>query len=127
MTHAMIAAAVALAHTLTEENAALRAHDIARAMSLLARKRAEMQSLSNLQRSSGALSPEQWALAQQVAARLADAAAENRRLLERAIAVQGEVIATLLRAVPAALPAARYGAGGARVGQPPPISLSSRV
>ncbi len=127
MNQPLIAAAVALAHTLAEENQALRALDVARATALLARKRAESEAFSAAQASLRALSPEQLVLARQVAARLAEAASENKRLLERAIAVQGQVIATLLRAVPASLPASRYGATGARVGRAPPISLSSRI
>ena len=123
----MIAAAVALAHTLTEENEALRALDVTRAVGLLARKRADTEAFASAQAEMRAMTGEHRALAMQVAARLSDAAAENKRLLERAIAVQGQVIATLLRAIPAALPTARYGARGARIDRAAPISLSSRI
>lgn len=123
----LITAVVALARTLTEENEALRALDVARATALLGRKRTEAHAFAIAQAGLPALSAEHLALARRVAARLAEAAAENKRLLERAIAVQGAVIATLVRAVPASLAVPRYGATGTRVGRPPPISLSSRV
>ena len=105
MNRNLIASAVALAHTLAEENEALRRLDIARAVALLARKQAETQCFVAAQPDLHALTPDQRSLARQVAARLAEAADENKRLLERAIAVQGQVIAMLLRAVPASQPA----------------------
>jgi len=54
---------------------------------------------------------------------------QGRRLLERAIAVQGRVIAVVARATPRPVVMPRYGATGvlARTGRPPPMALSSRA
>lgn len=127
MNRTLIASAVALAHTLAEENDALRRLDIACAVALLPRKQAETRHFVAAQPELHVLDPGECALAHEIAARLTAAADENRRLLERAIAVQRQVIATVLRAVPAAQPALRYGATGARRDNTAPISLSSRA
>ncbi len=127
MNRTLITAAVALARTLTEENDALRRLDIARAVALFARKEAETRRFVAAQPELHALPPDQLSLARQIAARLADAGDENKRLLERAIAVQGQVIATLLRALPQSHLAPRYGVAGTPLSCVRPISLSSRV
>ncbi len=122
---ALISAAVALADTLGAENEALRALDVARAVALLDRKRAALLDFTAASRAARALSDEQQALARQVAGRLAEAAATNKRLLERAIAVQGEVIATLARAIPQPSRAQGYGraARASGPGRATPIAL----
>ena len=69
-------------------------------------------------------------LAEQVGARLRDLAAENQRLLERAMTVQGRVIGLLTRGVPRAMTKApRYTAGGGMVTsqQMPPVAVSARA
>jgi hypothetical protein len=78
----------------------------------------------------GAIEPALRGMAEAVGARLAGLAAENRRLLERALTVQRRVIGALAQAVPRALEAApRYDAGGGIAGRarPPPVVLAARV
>ena len=114
----------ALSVVLAQENAALSALDLGRAGRFLAAKRAATDSLA----AAGDLHPTaRPTLA--AAQRLRDLAAENRRLLERAIAVQGRVIAVVARATPRPVVMPRYGATGAlaRTGRPPPMALSSRA
>jgi hypothetical protein len=132
-TQQLITSAIALAQTLAEENEALRQLDVSRALALLDRKRLETdafnqaQSATEVAATDTPFTPDQLALAQSVAARLEGAAAENKRLLERAIAVQGQVVGVLLRAVPAAQPPARYSAVGGRVDRPQSFALYSRI
>jgi hypothetical protein len=114
----------ALSVVLAQENAALDALDLGRAGGFLAAKRAAADAL--------AIAGELYPTARPsltAAKRLRDLAAENRRLLERAIAVQGRVIAVVARATPRPVVMPRYGATGvlARTGRPPPMALSSRA
>ena len=65
-----------------------------------------------------------------MARRLGELAGENKRLLERAVIVQGRVIGTVVRAIPKAVGGApRYGAGGAlsETARMRPMALSARV
>jgi hypothetical protein len=78
----------------------------------------------------GAIEPALRGMAEAVGARLGSLAAENRRLLERAMLVQRRVIGAIARAAPRALEAApRYDAGGGIAGarRPPPVVLAARV
>ena len=136
MTPDLIAAAVALADTLTQENRALAALDLPRAVTLLEKKRLATAAFiaAQARAASAAHLPPPPAMrarvAEQVAAQLRDLADENKRLLERAITVQGRVIGTLARVVPRALARApRYNAGGAIAcgPRPPPVALSARA
>ena len=134
MNRDLIEAAVALAATLTQENAALTALNLAGAAALLREKEGAMIAFTAAQRSAaeqpaGPLSGGDREVAEQLGRQLADLAAENRRLLERAILVQRRVVGAVVRAVPKALGgAARYGAGGAMaVRRPPPVVMSARV
>ncbi len=91
--------AAALATLLEQENAHLQAADFRRATALLDRKRLEMDAFA----AAVATAPTAGAApaaARAAAQRLADAAALNKRLLERSILVQGQVIAALARAIP---------------------------
>jgi hypothetical protein len=65
-----------------------------------------------------------------VAARLRELADENKRLLERAVIVQGRVIGAIVRAIPKVTGGVpRYGAGGgfADTARMRPIALSAHA
>lgn len=117
MTHipldlAAIAAADALASTITAENNALAALDLPVAVRLLAQKRQHGEAFLTAQaRSLAAGLP---ALPRDRLKQLAELAADNKRLLERAITVQGRVISSIAHAVPRAIasPSQRYASDG---------------
>jgi hypothetical protein len=135
MTRELIDAAVALATTLAEENAALEALDLAGAAALLREKDGVTAAFVAAQRRAaerpgGLLVGVQRETAEQLGRQLCDLAAENRRLLERAILVQRRVVGAMARAVPKAIGGAgRYGATGAMAvaRRPPPVMMSSRA
>lgn len=132
MTHEMVAAATRLVEALRAENAALTALDLPRAGQMLAEKvaaaraftdsqaladpqsRAEIEAFSDVM----ALDRSAPATMRALALRLREEAAENRRLLERAIAVQMRVLGTLAQAATAATPASRYSRRGAMAVSP---------
>ena len=131
MTPELIDAAVRLADTIARENAALGALDLVRAAGMLAEKNAAMAAFGVAERLAQRTGPYMMAgrqreEVQKQADRLRALAEENKRLLERAIAVQGRVIGTLVSGVKPA--AQRYGAQGslqrAAIGA---ITLSSRA
>ncbi|MDA8253872.1 MAG: hypothetical protein M0Z28_32510 [Rhodospirillales bacterium] len=123
MTPRQIAAAVALADTLARENAALAALDLAGAAAMLDAKQAAAAAFAAAQATPAA--PD--AAHQRLAAQLRDLADENRRLLERAIRVQGRVLEVVARALPKP-PGRRYGATGAPArGAVAPVIVSARV
>jgi hypothetical protein len=128
MTPAFIDAAARLADALARENQALTALDLALAASLLADKQRAADAFLAAQ----TLAPHDASVtrhpaARDLAARLASLAEENRRLLERAIAVQGRVIGVLARA--ARPEASGYGSHGGRTAfsRPGAIALSARA
>ena len=114
----------ALCQVLEQENAALSALDPVRAGRFLAAKRAATDALVRAGERQGGAPPSRAA-----AERLRDLAAENRRLLERAMLVQGRVIAVVARAAPRPRVMPRYGANGtiAYTGRPAPMALSARA
>lgn len=114
MSKALIDAAVRLADLLARENAALAALDLSRAAAMLAEKQNAAAAFA-LACERACPADVAGAGVLSVARRLDAAAAENRRLLERGIAVQSRVLAVVASAVPRALAAQapRYGAGGA--------------
>lgn len=122
------AAAVRLAELLDRENAALAALDLPRAASMLADKQNAAAAFAVGQGGVEALQGTQRAAAEDTARRLQTLAAENRRLLERAIAVQGRLIGTIVRALP---PNAgpRYGArgGSGQQGRPVAYAVAARA
>jgi hypothetical protein len=127
MTPDLIAAAVALADTLAQENKALAALDLPRAAGLLAEKTRAADAFAAAW--SGAAGGGQH-ITTQLAGQLRDLASENKRLLERALTVQGRVIEVVVSAIPRAVQGPpRYNAGGAVAGprQMPPVSLSARA
>jgi hypothetical protein len=128
MSPALIDAAVQLADALARENEALAALDLPRAAGMLADKQRAGDAFLAAQTLLPPGAPAELGVAaREVAARLGTLAEENRRLLERAIAVQGRVIGTLARAArPETL---GYGAHGGRAdaGRPGAIALSARA
>jgi hypothetical protein len=113
-----------LSGVLEQENAALAGLNLAGAGAFLAAKRAATEALAT----AGDRFPG-TGLSFAAAVRLRDLAAENRRLLERAITVQGRVIAVVARATPRSAVTLRYAADGvfARTGRPVPMALSARA
>jgi hypothetical protein len=113
MTTDLPRAATALADILARENTALADLNLTAATALLAGKSSATEALIAAHaRHAAGLGP-----APAFAAALGDLAAENRRLLERALAIQGQVLDIIAQAVPrASAQAPRYGNGGALVG-----------
>ena len=109
MSKELIAAAGRLADTLAEENAALVALDLPRAAAMLTDKQCAVAEF--LAACSGpAIATRHEAMTR----RLQLLSDENRRLLERAIAVQGRVIGLIARAAaPAAAPSGYSSHGSA--------------
>ena len=124
MTGTLIQAAETLADTLAQENAALAAMDLAGAAAMLEAKRAAAAAFDAAQ--AQPFPPADAAL--RVAIRLRDTAEENRLLLERALRVQGRIVALLARAARPRPPVTRYGARGALAHAPSaPAIVSARV
>ncbi len=114
-----------LATILEQENAALRALDLATVAALAPAKKAAIEALViAIPTPSADHDPGPHA-----ARRLRDLAAENRALLERAMAVQGRVIELVAAAIRPHASAPRYGATGALAygRQVAPCSLSARA
>ena len=136
MMQALLTCGLRLAEALRAENEALAAMDLTRAAEISAAKTAASEAFAAAWASAqktgmatrgGAASPEATATA--LADRLAHLSAENRRLLEHAIALQARVIETIAGA---ALPRANpptYGQGGTRpvLRATPAVALSSRA
>jgi len=114
----LIAAATHLADTLAEENAALAALDLPRAVAMLPHKQQAVAAFTTALASGGGT--------ELVAQRLRSLVFENKALLERAIAAQGRVIAVFARA---AAPPPRYGASRGRYcgGRPVPFALAAQA
>jgi hypothetical protein len=131
MMDALLAAGLRLAEALRAENEALGALDLPRAASLAQTKSQATDAFAAayaaaLRTSARAEGPMRQT-AQDLTARLQQLGTDNRRLLERAIAIQSRVIETIAGA---AVPrAGRYGAGGAvpRARQTPAITLTTRA
>lgn len=120
MNSGLIAAAIRLADVLATENAALAALNMPAAARLLPEKLAATDAFAAVQAAAAAATKQRGARRpgaelEAVARRLRELAAENRRLLERAMLVQGRVIATVAKAARATAERASpsYGAHGA--------------
>jgi hypothetical protein len=129
VTETLIAAGTHLAETLTQENLALDALDLQGAASLLAEKTRAIDAFlaaQALAAAAGPISADLRRTAETLAARLASLAAENRRLLERGIAVQGRVIGLIARATPrgAEHDAPGYKSDGGLTGPARPMSIA---
>jgi flagellar biosynthesis/type III secretory pathway chaperone len=133
----IVEAGRALAAALERENAALTAMDLPGAAALYPAKDAAATALKAAQLEldeglAAALDAQQRRLARELAERLRELIEKNRRLLERAIHVQGQVLGTIARAVAMSTPRAqppRYGASGAlaQMRRPAPVVLSARA
>ena len=113
---ALLAAAVRLADVLQTENAALAAMNMPAAARLLPQKIAAADAFTAAQAGAGERHAGRYGVElEAVARRLQDLSAENRQLLERAMVVQGRVIATVAKAARATAERAKpgYGARGA--------------
>ena len=120
MTHDLISAGTLLADTLEEENAALLALDLPRAVGLLADKQRAVDGLAAAQ-----AAPAANPAAERMARRLKALALENKRLLERAIAAQSRVIGVVGRAAAPAL--APTGYAPLRGQRPAAFALSAKA
>lgn len=123
MTENVADAAAELAAILQAENAALAALDLRRAGAMVSMKTHAAEAFLAARAASGNTG-------NAGGDRLAGLVEENRRLLRRAIAVQGRVIEVIARAVPRALHQAApcYGAQGrARTARPPALAVSARA
>jgi hypothetical protein len=104
-------AAARLEAILLAENEALERHDAVTATALLDEKLAAANALSGAE------------ISLEAGERLRALAAENRRLLERAIKVQGRIIAMVARAAQKSPPVSRYGARGRAVADSSALAL----
>ncbi len=121
----LVDAATALAEALAAENDALRVFDLPRALAEFPRKVEQTRRLRLAMAALPPMDPALRAASLAAAERLTALGEENRLLLERAMFVQGRLIATLARAVPR--PRAGYArapATGARVAA---LTLSARA
>jgi hypothetical protein len=129
MTTELLDAAAAMAEALAAENAALAALDIGAAVRMYARKRDAAAALAAA-RATANPTAGQRQRAQTLARALLDLTSENKRLLERALYVQGRIMRTLARAAPRAFaPIPRYRADGriAEANRPLAFALSARI
>jgi hypothetical protein len=108
----LIAAASGLADLVARENAALDAVDLAAAAAMAPSKRSATQRFLRARAGVATLSADEIAALRAVGENLERLAAINRRLLERAIFVQGRVIGSLARAIPRGAGTPRYAADG---------------
>jgi hypothetical protein len=131
MKQALMQSAIALADALAEENRALGSLELKCAAALLDAKLRATSALIAAQAREASAPPAARTRKEQMeatAARLRDLAAENKRLLERAITVQGRVIGCIVGALPKPGSAPRYGASGAFAGgRVRPMALSARA
>jgi hypothetical protein len=131
MTQELMQSATVLADALAEENGALDRLEFARAVTLVdAKDRATSAFIAAQARAASA--PMEMRTRRQILeaalVRLRDLAAENTRLLERAIVVQRRVIGSIVDALPKTPSAPRYGASGAIAGaNMRPMALSARA
>ncbi|WP_431284173.1 hypothetical protein ACQW02_05010 [Humitalea sp. 24SJ18S-53] len=134
MMQSLLSCGIRLAEALRAENEALAAMDLAQAATMTDAKMAATDAFAaawNSARHAGpqAASTPAQAAAAALADRLAHLSAENRRLLEHAIALQARVIETIAgAAMPRGAPPT-YGQSGARATMraTSPVALSSRV
>jgi hypothetical protein len=131
MMQSVMIAAQRLAEALRAENEALARLDLQEAATLAAPKRQAADAFAAAydaaRRTGSKAEGAERAAAEEVAGRLRDLSAENRRLLERAIDLQSRVIETIAGA---ARPAATgtYGErGAAREGRGVAVSLAARA
>ncbi len=131
MTQELMQSAIALADALADENRALSKLEFAHAATLLEAKTRATSAFIAAQAREASTRPEartRRPVLEATIVRLRDLAAENTRLLERAIIVQRRVIGSIVNAIPKAGNAPRYGASGAFAGgYVRPMALSARA
>lgn len=109
--------AAELATVLECENAALLRLDLPAATALLGAKRSALEAFQLASRRAIMVIEADEPM-RVLASRLQDAAAENKRLLERAMIAQQYIMSLLAQAARQAAPSKLYGALGAYVGRP---------
>jgi hypothetical protein len=128
---AIIMAAIQLAETLERENAALDALDIPCATRWIDAKSRALSDVQALITDSCTARDDERDVAEYVGRRLQAEVARNKRLLERALLVQGRIIGMIARAVPRAVAAnaSRYAPNGGMhsADLKQPIAVSSRA
>ena len=110
MTPDLVAAANALADLLARENAALKRLDLSAAMAVVPAKEAALLSITSGRIPAPAANRDPAMLA--LGRRISGLVAENRQLLERAIAVQTRVVGIIVRAATPPRSASQYAANG---------------
>lgn len=108
-------AATELAELLERENEALRRLDVRATATLIGEKRISLAALELAERHPSR-PPADDPDMRRAAARLLEAAACNKSLLERAIAAQKHLMSLLAQAARQAAPETRYGARGSHLG-----------
>lgn len=128
----LIDSAQSLAAVLAQENAALRAVDLARATTLLAQKGHAIAAFTAANAdaaATGLTAAERRRASVEIGERLRALADDNQRLLERAMLVQRRVMGLIAEAAPRPAAAPRYDARGAIEGarKREPVALSTRA
>ncbi|WP_368415197.1 hypothetical protein [Falsiroseomonas sp.] len=131
MIEALMNAGQRLAEALRAENAALARLDLGAAAELSRGKRlaadAFAAAFDATHRSGSRAEGEERDRTEEIARALKDLTAENRRLLERAIALQSRVIETIAGALRPPGPGTYGHRGLAREGEATPVSIASRA
>ena len=120
MSKDLITAGTVLADMLESENAALAVLDLPRAGGMLADKQRAVAGLA-----AARTAPAACEGAERMARRLRALAVENKRLLERAIAAQSQVVGVIARAATATAAPTGYGPAGGR--QPAAVAFSAQA
>jgi len=128
MMQALLRAGLRLAEALDAENRALAALDLDAAAALAPEKSAAADAFAAARaaaaRAAARAEGEERDLIERLGRRLAELAAENRRLLEHAISLQAQVIETIAgAALPAAGPGT-YGQSGRQRPAPSPVAFA---
>ena len=118
----LMTAGATLADTLEAENAALEALDLPRAVGMLEGKQRALAGFVAAQNA-----PLSGQAGERMVRRLQELATENKRLLERAMAVQGRVIGVVARSVPPVGASSGYGVPTRRVSRPAAIAVLARA
>jgi hypothetical protein len=131
MIEPVMLAAQRLAEALRAENEALARLDLAAAAPLATAKRQASDAFAAAydaaHRTGSRAAGAERARAEEIAVRLRDLTAENRRLLERAIELQSRVIETIAGAARPPGPGTYGDRGRAREGRAGPVSVASRA
>jgi len=129
MTERLRTAAIRLADVLTRENAALAALELPRAAAMLAEKRTATQAFTDLSAAAHTVTADDRGRLAGPVRQLRALAAENKALLERALAVQSRIVGVVAGAIRAMPGPPRYRSTGemAAAARPVAFTLSARV